>query len=180
MTDSAERLDREGSSAPGRGLVLALFVLCLVLAIAVGVTWWRTAARAPSAPGDAITSGAARDDGLATARRLTRTVLSYDWRTLDQDAADAAKVSAPGFRAQYARAMSGVRAETLRDQVTLKAVPVDAAVVSATPSRLVALVFVDQTTTARGSANRRLDQNRVLVTLTRHGGEWRVSKMVAF
>ena len=184
MTETAETAEPAPRATPslvgGRSLSAVLLVLCLVLAGAVGVAWWR-ARDTGSAPGtDAITSASAREDGREAAGRLTQTVLSYDWRTLDEDVAAASRVSAPSFRAQYARAMSGVRAQTVRNRVTLTAAPVDTAIVSATASRLVALVFVDQTTTARGSANRRLDQNRVLVTLTRHGGEWRVSKMDVF
>jgi Mce-associated membrane protein len=180
-TDPAEPGRRVAPSlVAGRSLRVVLLVMCVVLAVAVGVAWWRTHDDPPAAGADALTSSSAREDGRQAAARLTRTVLSYDWRTLDEDVAAASKVSAPSFRAQYARAMSGVRAQTVRNRVTLTAAPVDTAIVSASGSRLVALVFVDQTTTARGSANRRLDQNRVLVTLTRHGGEWRVSKMDVF
>lgn len=187
MTVDPEQSPPQGPTLlSGRSLLVALLVLCVGLAGAVGLAWWRdehppaAATTATTATTAAITSAAARDSGPQAAARLTRTVLSYDWRTFEEDVAAAARVAAPGFRKQYARTMSGVRAETVRNRVTLTAVPVDTAIVSASSSRLVALVFVDQITTARGSANRRLDQNRVLVTLTRHGGEWRVSKMDAF
>ena len=40
--------------------------------------------------------------------------------------------------------------------------------------------LVEQASSAKGTTNQRLDQNRGLVTLTRDGGEWRVSKMDAF
>ena len=45
---------------------------------------------------------------------------------------------------------------------------------------MVALVFVNQVTTAKGTASQRVDSSRVLVTLTRSGGDWRISKLKAF
>jgi hypothetical protein len=123
---------------------------------------------------------AARESGAAAAGRLTAEGLSYGWDTLGRDAAAVQKVSAPGFARQYARTMASVRAQTLRTKVTLKAKAVGVGVVTATPSRVVALVFVDQTTTTPGSRRSRQDQNRVLVTVTVDGGEWRVSRMDAF
>jgi len=45
---------------------------------------------------------------------------------------------------------------------------------------VVALVFVDQETSSPLTPTRRVDQVRVLVTVTRDGGEWRVSRMDAF
>jgi Mce-associated membrane protein len=89
-------------------------------------------------------------------------------------------VLAPSFRSEYAKTMAGVRDQTLKNQVKLTAKAAATSVVSATADKVVALVFVDQITTAKGTTNQRLDQNRVLVTLTRSGGEWRVSKMDAF
>ena len=41
-------------------------------------------------------------------------------------------------------------------------------------------MFVNQVTTAKGTANQRVDSSRVLVTLTRSGGDWRISKLKAF
>ena len=53
-------------------------------------------------------------------------------------------------------------------------------IVSATENKVVALVFLNQVTTAKGTANQRVDSSRVLVTLTRSGGDWRISKLKAF
>ena len=78
------------------------------------------------------------------------------------------------------RAHFVVKAQTIKNQVKLVATVAATSIVSATDRKVKALVFVNQTTTAKGAGNQRLDQNRVLVTLTRDGGEWRVSKMDAF
>ncbi|MEO5653049.1 MAG: hypothetical protein ABIN79_03900 [Marmoricola sp.] len=162
-------------------LMKVLVALCLVLAIAAGLAWWRAANPAEgAAPNGVITSSGARDAGMQAATKLTQQVLSYDWKTLDKDVAAAEKVLAPSFRAEYAKTMSGVKAQSIKNQVKLTASVVATSIVSATDEKVVALVFVNQLTTAKGTENQRLDQNRVLVTLSRNQGEWRVSKIDAF
>jgi Mce-associated membrane protein len=162
-------------------VLVVLVVLCLVLAAVAGFAWWR--AENPSgddASAGPIASAEARDAGLQEATRLTQQVLSYDWKTLDEDITASEKLLAPSFRGEYTKAMEGVKAQTVKNQVKLTADAVATSIVSASDDRVEALVFVNQVTTAKGTGNQRLDQNRVLVTLTRHGGEWRVSKMDAF
>ncbi len=162
-------------------LLRLLVVLCLVLAVLTGLAWWRSEHPADgAAPDGAITSTQARDAGMQAAAQLTEKVLSYDWKTLAKDRKAAEAVLAPGFRGEYAKTMDKVRAETVKNQVKLNASVVATSIVSASEEKVVALVFVNQVTTAKGSQNQRLDQNRVLVTLGRDGGEWRVSKMDAF
>jgi Mce-associated membrane protein len=76
--------------------------------------------------------------------------------------------------------MSNVKAQTVENQVKLTAEVVASSIITASETKVQALVFVNQVTTAKGSANKRLDQNRVRVTLTRDGGDWRVTRMDAF
>lgn len=162
-------------------LLVVLVVLCLVLAAVAGFAWWRAEhPSADDASAGPITSAEARDVGLQQATRLTQQVLSYDWKTLDEDVTASQKLLAPSFRGEYTKAMEGVKAQTVKNQVKLTADAVATSIVSAGDEKIEALVFVNQVTTAKGTGNQRLDQNRVLVTLTRHGGEWRVSKMDAF
>ncbi len=162
-------------------LLIALVVVCLVLCCVAGVAWWR--AEHPdegAAPDGAITSTEARDAGMQAATQLTEKVLSYDWKTLDADSKANQAVLAPSFRSEYAKTMAGVKAEAVKNQVKLKASAAATSIVSATENKVVALVFVNQVTTAKGTANRRVDSSRVLVTLTRSGGDWRISKLKAF
>jgi hypothetical protein len=169
------------SKAPLLGslrLMVGLLVLCLVLA---GVAAYAYSTRDDSTKdGGPITSAAARASGLEAATTLTQKVLSYNFATLDKDVKSSEAVLAPSFRTEYAKTMAGVHDQTLKNQVKLTAQAVATSVVSATPRKVVALVFVNQSTTAKGTTNERVDQNRVLVTLTRDAGEWRVSKMDAF
>ncbi len=146
-----------------------------------GVAWWRSEhPEKGAAPDGAITSTEARDDGMQAAARLTQKVLSYDWKTLDADSKANQAVLAPSFRKEYSETMSGVKAEAVKNQVKLAASTQATSIVSATENKVVALVFLNQITTAKGTANRRVDSSRVLVTLTRSGGDWRISKLKAF
>lgn len=167
----------------GPGTTVVLLLLCVVLAAATALGWWwqhgggrtegPTAARA-------ISSVAARDSGGAVVERLAQEVLSYDWQRFDAEVVETQALLAPSFRAQYAASMNEVRDQTITEKVRLDARVRDSAVSSASADRVVALVFVDQVTSSPLTPTRRVDQTRVLVTVTRHGGEWRVSRMDAF
>lgn len=173
-----------GGHGPGRlasgRLAVGLLVLCLLLAGGAFATWWWGQHQDDEDVAGAIGSAQARDAGIQQASVLTKKVLSYDWSKLDADIASTEKVLAPSFRKEYATTMAGVHDQTIKNKVKLTAEVAASSTVSATPDQVVALVFVNQVTIAAGTKNKRFDQNRVLVTLTRHGGEWRVSKMKAF
>jgi hypothetical protein len=162
-------------------LLAALVVLCLVLAGVAGYAWWRSEhPEDGAAPNGAITSSQARDEGMQAAAQLTQKVLSYDWKTLDEDIKAVEPVLAPSFRSEYLKTMEGVRAQTVKNQVKLSAEAAATSIVTATESKVVALVFVNQVTTAKGAQNQRVDSSRVLVTLTGTGGDWRISKLKPF
>ncbi len=162
-------------------LLIALVVVCLVLAGVAGYAWYRSEHPVEgAAPNGAITSAEARDQGMQSAAQLTQKVLSYDWKTLDADTKAAEAVLAPSFRSEYAKTMAGVRAQTVKNQVKLVATAAATSIVSATKNKVVALVFVDQVTTAKGATNQRIDSSRVLVTLTGGDGDWRISKLQPF
>ena len=162
-------------------LLIALVVVCLVLSGVTGVAWWRSEhPDEGAAPDGAITSTEARDAGMQAAAQLTEKVLSYDWKTLDADSKASQDLLAPSFRSEYSKTMDGVKAEAVKNQVKLEATAEATSIVSATENKVVALVFLNQETTAKGTENRRIDNSRVLVTLTRSGGDWRISKLKAF
>jgi len=162
-------------------LMVALVVVCLVLAGLAGYAWYRSEHPAEgAAPDGAITSSSARDAGMQAAAKLTQKVLSYDWKTIDEDTKAAEAVLAPSFRAEYAKTMAGVKDQTIKNQVKLTATAVSTSIVSATEHKVVALVFVNQVTTAKTTTNQRVDSSRVLVTLTRGDGDWRISKLKPF
>lgn len=122
----------------------------------------------------------ARDAVLTSATQLTQKALSYKWNTRDRDIAEAKKGMTPEFRKEYDATMAKVAKDVNKNQVVLKAKVVSAGLVAANEHRAEALLFVNQSTTAKGSKNARVDQSRVLVTLERGGGDWRISKLNAF
>jgi hypothetical protein len=163
-------------------LLVSLLVVCLVLAGVAGFAWWRSDhPDEGAAPDGAITSSQARDAGMQAAAQLTQKVLSYNWETLDADIKANEAVLAPSFRSEYEKTMAGVKAQTIKNQVKLTASSAATSIVSATAQKVVALVFVNQVTIAKGTTNQRVDSSRVLVTLTRPGdGDWQISKLKPF
>jgi len=174
------RLAERQSFLDSARLLASLVVLCLVLAGVAGYAWYRSEHPAEgAAPNGAITSSEARDAGMQAAAQLTQKVLSYNWETLPADTRAAEAVLAPSFRSEYAKTMAGVKDQTIKNQVKLSATAAATSIVSATQHKVVALVFVNQVTTAKGTTQR-VDSSRVLVTLTGGVGDWRISKLKPF
>lgn len=162
--------------------VLAL----LVLAAAVVVAWLArdmggsasAITSAASTEATAVSAGARSELREAAAEAATR-VYSYSWETLADDKADARALLTGGMLAQYDRTMAGVATSSRRDRTVVSAEVVDTAVVTASSSYARVLVFVNQSTDGDDLEEPTLDLDRVLVTLVRTGGQWKVSELDA-
>lgn len=123
---------------------------------------------------------AARAQGLEAARTAARVVLSYDYHHLDADFGRASGLLTGDFKKQYASATTKVvRPTATKTRAVVRADVRAASVVSATPERVVTLLFVNQTTTSNRTKEPRTDLNRVSITVERVGDRWLVSKVDA-
>ncbi|MGW3245552.1 hypothetical protein [Streptomyces sp. NPDC001070] len=123
----------------------------------------------------------ARSQAVAAAREAAPVILSYDYRHLDRDFAAARALLTGAFRDTYAKTTRTVVTPTATKYqgVVRATVAAGPAVVSATPVKVVVLLFVNQVTDSTRVSTPRLDLNRVRMTLTRTGGGWKVSAVDA-
>lgn len=154
-------------------LVLALVATCIVLGVRVNH-------RKDEAPNGELTSETARSAAMQAASKLTQNALSYGYTSLAANMKMAEAGMTPNFSKQYQKVMAGVKAQTVNKKLILKASIVATSLISLTANKATALVFVDQVTSRAGTKKQQFDQNRVVVTLTRGGGDWVVSNMDAF
>jgi Mce-associated membrane protein len=162
-------------------VVAALVVLCLVLA---GALWFLVdRSRHPdldTAPNGQVTQGSFRNAAMSAASEAAAQALSYSHQTFDADRKKARALMGPKLAAEYDKAMDEVAAQTATAKLTLKATVLSAGLLSAEEREAQVLLFVNTVTTREGSEKQQLDQNRVLMRLTRKDGGWTVSKMDAF
>ena len=155
-----------------------LAVIALVAAVIAGVLAVRLAQADPNDPPDSLSK--TRGDALAAARSHAQEILSYDHRTLDADFAKAEAALTGKFKKDYARTTSTVvRPSAEQYKVVVKAEVTAASVVRAADDRVVALLFVDQTTTSTRLEGPKVDLNRVRMTLVEQDGKWLVSELDA-
>lgn len=103
----------------------------------------------------------------------------YSWETLAEDKAAARELMTTAMQERYDRTMAGVATSSRRDRTVVTADVVDTALVTASSTHARVLVFVNQRTSGADLAEPTLDLDRVLVTLRREGGEWRLSELDA-
>jgi Mce-associated membrane protein len=165
-----------------RGPLLAIPLAGLVVALAL-VIWFVVVPHVrddTAGPGGEVTSAATRAVLMDQAGKMTAAALSYDAKTFDKDTAAAGRLMTPSMRKQYLGTLAKVRAQVARQGLVLKAEVRASALVSATADEARVLEFVNQSTTAKGVTQSKLNQNRVVVTLTRVDGRWLISKLDAF
>jgi Mce-associated membrane protein len=162
-----------------RGLVAAIGVTCLPV-IGAGVTF---VARSPSDAGTGALTDAGSQQALTSARSAVAAILSYDYRSIGSDIA-AAKADTTGrFAQQYAGTAPQLLSEATQVKAIVQATVGSTGVVSATPTDVVVLAFVDQATVretpGKKTPTTRIDQSRVEVTMTKVGTRWLVSSLSA-
>ncbi|HWG94647.1 MAG TPA: hypothetical protein VNU66_10530 [Mycobacteriales bacterium] len=162
---------RRGAGLGGLLPVLALSLLT-VLVLLTGYLAWELRQQALTAD--------ARTEGIAAARDAARVLFSYDHESLDEDFAAGLALAGGEFREEYERTTRDVvRPVAEQYDAVVEASVVDAAVVSAAPDRITALVFLNQQTTSTRVEGPKIDQSRVRMELVRDGDDWRVVEVSA-
>jgi len=120
----------------------------------------------------------ARAEGTTAVLALTPRLLTYDYRTLADDAARAQAAVTGAFAEQYRQYADQMLAPNAKEQnFVTKATVRNSAVVSADTDQVVVLVFLDQATTSKALTAPRLDNVGVRVTATDVDGKWLISQL---
>jgi len=153
-----------------------LLLVAGVVALALVLT---AAAMTVKARGEDRTERA-RTEAVAAAESRAVDLLSYDYRHLDRDFGRAEKGLTGQFAQDYAHTTDSVVRPTAEEvHAVVKAEVVSSSVVRAAQNKVVVLLFVNQTTTSTRVQGPQVDLNRVRMTLTRVGDDWKVSAVTA-
>ncbi|MEU1259165.1 hypothetical protein ABZ445_38345 [Streptomyces chartreusis] len=158
-----------------RLLTLVLGVLLPAALVATAVLGWQYR--------DGRRTESARTQALTAAQKAAPVVLSYDYRHLDKDFARARTHLTGGFHAEYGKTTKAVVGPTAKKyravvKATIAAPATGtpaASVVSASPDKVVVLLFINQVTESTQVSGARVDLNRVRMTMTHADGGWKVS-----
>ena len=126
-----------------------------------------------------VASAATKATVIDVATEATTRAYSYSWKSLGEDRAAARELMTRDMQRRYDRTMAGVGTASRADHTVVSAEVVDAGLVTATSSYARVLLFVNQTTKGDRLEDPLLDLDRVLVTLVRDGGDWRLDDLDA-
>ncbi len=143
----------------------------LVVALAVGL------ALSLSALGNQNALASSRTSALSAARTYTVELASYNYRDLDRDFSTVAANSTPSFRRTFAESSDALKSTLSRYKATAAAKVVSAGVVSASTSRAVVLVFLDQNIANSTQTKPTTDRSQVEITLVKSSGRWLVDQV---
>jgi Mce-associated membrane protein len=156
------------TARPFARLVAGVIGVLLVLTLAGGVVLGQQALRGHRAE-------QARSEASAAAREAAETVLSYDYRSLDQNFAASRALLTPEFAADFDQTTKVVTEQAKKVKATVRAEVREVGVRDGDADRVTLLVFVNQTTTSTITENKpRVDLNRARVTMARIDGQWLV------
>ena len=113
------------------------------------------------------------------AEDAAREVFSHSHTSLTADKAAARGLLTGDMLRQYDQTMAGVVGTSLANKTVVSATAVGSALISLRGDDAKVLVFVNQRTQGTNLDMPLLDLDRVLVTLERESGEWKVSQLDA-
>lgn len=162
--------------------VLAVLATLLVAALALdGFVVWRELSQRRAEEESARALHSAVIQAPSVAEKAAEAVLSYQHDTMDKDVAQARAFLSDDYAPSYVNSVkqlvSGAAAE---QKATVKAEVLSAGVVQASGERSDVLLFVNQTTTSATRTTPQTALNRVVFTMVRGDGGWKVDEIKAF
>jgi Mce-associated membrane protein len=149
-----------------RGTVV-LAVLALVVTLAVGGLWWQTV-RADQRDADGRSA-------LSAATAAAQVIFSYDYRSFDAGVAKAKPYLTGDLAKEYAQTTAGLKATAQQEQAVVQAQVSAGSVVQVADDHVDLLLYLNQYRRNTNIDGEKVDQNRVVLTVVRVGGEWKVS-----
>jgi Mce-associated membrane protein len=147
--------------------VIALAVAVLVVAAAVGGLWLQTD-RNDRRSADARAA-------MTSATTAAQVIFSYDYRTFDAGVAKAKPFLTGDFAKEYAQTTASLKATAQQEQAVVQAQVSAVSVVESTGDHVELLLYLNQYRRNTNISGEKVDQNRVVLTLVRVGGGWKVS-----
>ncbi|MGV0904784.1 Mce protein [Mycobacterium novum] len=164
--------DQPATPAParrrGRAAMLTVALLIAALAYSGYTSWQLYQVHARAAAGEAAL-GAARDYAV--------TLTTLDTADIDGNYARAIDGATGGFKEAYSLGAKQLRQILIDNKASGKGIVIDAAVKSATATRVEVLLFVDQSITNAVRSEPRIDRNRIQMTMELVDGRWLASEV---
>ncbi len=172
--DEAARRARRLPSAEATGWLRPLWVaagavLVVGLVVALAVTSVRLAHR------DAVES--TRSGALAAARTYSVEVASYDYADLAQSLSAVLQHATPSFKQQFESTSRALEPAILEYQGIARATVLQAGVAQSTGDQATVVLFLDQTITNARLRQPQVNHDRMVMSLTRQGGQWLISRV---
>jgi Mce-associated membrane protein len=157
--------------------VLAAALLVPITALA-GEAWYLWGAPAPtaSAARPVVIGDVAAHTAVETAALDAAQIFTTSWRTYDAHVAGVSGLMTDAFAAQYRTSAAPVRAQMVASHTTTGTKVAASGIVSATPDRVLALLFLDQRTVTGGDPPS-YDARRALVTMVHTDRGWLVDNV---
>lgn len=120
----------------------------------------------------------ARAQAQAAAARLTPRVLTFDYRTIGPDAAQAKNATTGEFAAAVSSFVDEhLAAGAVKQELVTTATVRDSALVSSDKNHIVVMLLVDQMSTSKALTAPRIDNVCVRVTMAKSDGRWLLSNL---
>lgn len=144
-----------------------LIVAVLLLAGLGGYLWYQT--------GAASARGSAARSSMADATTAAQAIFSYDYRNFDASVAAGKRYTTGDFTAEYTKMTTNLKSVAATEQAVVQAQVSSIGVVSSSPKTVTVLVYLNQYRRNAKISGEKMDQNRVVLTMRKAGGSWKVS-----
>ncbi|GAA1796073.1 hypothetical protein [Actinomadura chokoriensis] len=170
--DEADEDDDEPRRAR-LGLPTVIAVLA-VLAIALGVG---TTVLGLKVKEQKATEQAVKEASFASSHTAQK-MSSYDYRTLDSDLKAASALTTGKLHTQYGKLAEQLRAVAVQRQAISNTTVMKVGVVSATPDKVVTLVYANRSSATKDDKEQRLPESlRIKMTMVKKDGKWLASEV---
>jgi Mce-associated membrane protein len=146
--------------------------LAAVLVLGLAATAWVNADRRQRAE-------RAGTDALSVASAATTALFSYDYRSFDASVANGRQFITGEFADEYTKTTQTLKPAAEQEQAVVRAEVSAAGVIDASADQVDVLLYVNQYRRNVNIDGEKVDQNRVVLTLVRVDGQWKVSHAVA-
>jgi Mce-associated membrane protein len=118
-------------------------------------------------------------DCLAVAPAAAAALFSYDYRTFDASVANGRTFASGGFADEYAKTTASLKQAAVQEQAVVTAQASVAGVINASGDQVEVLLYVNQYRRNANITGEKVDQNRVVLTMRRVDGQWKVTGAAA-